>query len=185
MTEQLHFHFSVSSIGEGTGNPLQYSCLGNPMDRGAWWATVHGATRSWTRLSDFIFMHWRRKWRPTPVFLPGESQGRGSLVYGVTKSWTLLKQLSSSSSIFDMSFDYPFIIVIKIFRQDTLLSWFTHSCFPFLILHLKWKEVSLTFSCFRTSTALPDTFCSVKHFSFLLIVSLQIEKHCIYGCCDY
>ena len=34
--------------GEGHGNPLQYSCLGNPMDRGAWWATVHGVTKSWT-----------------------------------------------------------------------------------------------------------------------------------------
>ena len=37
-TEQLHFHFSLSRIGEGNGNPLQYSCLENPMDRGAWWA---------------------------------------------------------------------------------------------------------------------------------------------------
>ena len=36
------------SLGEGNGNPLQYSCLGNPMDRGAWWATVHGVTKSWT-----------------------------------------------------------------------------------------------------------------------------------------
>ena len=38
---------------EGKGNPLQYSCLGNPMDRGAWWATVHGVTKLRTRLSDF------------------------------------------------------------------------------------------------------------------------------------
>ena len=38
--------------GEGTGNPLQYSCLGNPRDRGAWRATVHGAAKSWTQLSD-------------------------------------------------------------------------------------------------------------------------------------
>ena len=38
--------------GEGNGNPLQYSCLGNPMDRGAWQATVHGISKSWTRLSD-------------------------------------------------------------------------------------------------------------------------------------
>ena len=41
------------SPGEGNGNPLQYSCLENPMDRGAWWATVHGVTKSRTRLSDF------------------------------------------------------------------------------------------------------------------------------------
>ena len=68
--------------GEGNGTPLQYSCLENPMDRGAWKAAVRGVAEGWTRLSDFAFtfMHWRRKWRPTPVFLPGESQGRGSLV---------------------------------------------------------------------------------------------------------
>ena len=43
------------SPGEGNGNPLQYSCLEDPMDGGAWWATVHGVTKSWTRLSDFTF----------------------------------------------------------------------------------------------------------------------------------
>ena len=59
---------------------LQYSCLANPMDGGAWWAAVHWVARSQTRLSDFTFMHWRRKWQPTSVFLPGESQGWGSLV---------------------------------------------------------------------------------------------------------
>ena len=41
------------SPGEGNGNPLQYSCLENPMDRGAWWATVHGVAKSQTRLSNF------------------------------------------------------------------------------------------------------------------------------------
>ena len=41
--------------GEGNGTPLQYSCLENPMDRGAWWAAVYGVTKSWTRLRDFIF----------------------------------------------------------------------------------------------------------------------------------
>ena len=156
---------SGRSPGKGNGNPLQYPCLENPMDRGAWWATVHRVTKSRTRLSDFTFtffypyihglptlfcfslqlfvpkflellmlgpslfftrifkcttlvifktyltgttstkrhmfsgardskgfyksrrrlsdftfMHWRRKWQPTPAFLPGESQGRGSLV---------------------------------------------------------------------------------------------------------
>ena len=81
-------------LGEGNGTPLQYSCLENPMGRGAWWAAVHGVTRSPTWLSDltFTFMHWRRKWQPTPVFLPGESQGRGSLVscrlWGRTESDT-------------------------------------------------------------------------------------------------
>ena len=57
------------------------SCLENPMDGGAWWAAVHGVTKSWTRLSDFTFtftfMHWRKKWKPTPVFLPGRIPGTG------------------------------------------------------------------------------------------------------------
>ena len=49
-TEQLHFHFVLSCIGEGNGNPLQFSCLENPRDRGAWWAAVYGVAQSWTRL---------------------------------------------------------------------------------------------------------------------------------------
>ena len=49
-TERLHFHFSLSCIGEGNGSPLQTSCLENPRDGGAWWAAVYGVTQSWTRL---------------------------------------------------------------------------------------------------------------------------------------
>ena len=49
-TEWLHFHFSLSCIGEGTGNPLQCSCLENPRDGGAWWAAVYGVAQSQTRL---------------------------------------------------------------------------------------------------------------------------------------
>ena len=49
-TERLHFHFSLSCIGEGNGNPLQCSCLENPRDGGAWWAAVYGVTQSRTRL---------------------------------------------------------------------------------------------------------------------------------------
>ena len=64
------------------------------MDRGAGWAAVHGVAIPRARLSDFTFtfMHWRRKWQPTPVFLPGGSQGRRSLVgchlWGRTESDT-------------------------------------------------------------------------------------------------
>ena len=164
---------SGRSLGEGNGNLVQYSCLENPMYRGAWWATVHGVAKSRTWLRDwrfhfhiksytfqkkfpkydkfdwvsqtkwfgqhwpigtekamaphsstlawkipwmeepgrlqsmgslkvrhdwatshslFTFMHRRRQWQPTPVFLPGESQGRGSLVgchlWGRTESDT-------------------------------------------------------------------------------------------------
>ena len=49
-TERLHFHFSLSCIGERSGTPLQCSCLENPRDRGAWWAAIYGVAQSWTRL---------------------------------------------------------------------------------------------------------------------------------------
>ena len=49
-TERLPFHFSLSCIGEGNGNPLQCSCLENPRDRGAWWAAVYGVAQSLTQL---------------------------------------------------------------------------------------------------------------------------------------
>ena len=82
--------------GEGNGTPLQYCCLENPMDGGAWWAAVHGVAKSRTRLSDFIFafhFHALEKEMAThSMFLPGESQGRGSLVgcrlWGRTESDT-------------------------------------------------------------------------------------------------
>ena len=50
-TEQLHFHFSLSCTGEGNGNPLQYSCLENPRDGGAWWAAIYRVSQSGTRLT--------------------------------------------------------------------------------------------------------------------------------------
>ena len=54
-TDRLHFHFSLSCIGEGNGTPLQCSCLENPMDGGAWKAAVHVVAEGRTRLSDFTF----------------------------------------------------------------------------------------------------------------------------------
>ena len=51
MIERLPFHFSLSCVGEGNGNPFPCSCLENPRDGGAWWATVYGVAQSWTRLT--------------------------------------------------------------------------------------------------------------------------------------
>ena len=109
-TERLHFHFSLSCIGEGNGSPLQCSCLENPRDSGAWWAAVYGVTQSRTRLkrlsssscsmgflggsavknlpvvwetwvqSRVRKIPWRRKWQPIPVLLPGKSHGQRSPV---------------------------------------------------------------------------------------------------------
>ena len=91
--------------GEGNGTQLQYSCLENPMDRGAWWAAVHGVTKSRTQLRDFTFtfhFHALEKemathssvlaWRIPGTGEPGGLQSQGS------QSQRQLKQLSSSSS---------------------------------------------------------------------------------------
>ena len=94
LEESLNCGGQQSTLGEGNGTPLQYCCLKNPMEGGAWQAAVHGVAEGQTRLSDFTFtfMHWRRKWQPTPEFLPGESQGWVSLVgchlWGHTESDT-------------------------------------------------------------------------------------------------
>ena len=86
----------MASYGEGNGNPLQYSCLANPMmvepDRLQSMGSLGVGHDRATSLSLFTFTHWRRKWQPTPVFFPGESQGQGSLVgcrlWGLTESDT-------------------------------------------------------------------------------------------------
>ena len=80
-TEQLHFHFSLSCIGEGNGNSLQCSCLENPRDGGAWWAAVYGVAQSQTRLKQlgsssriktYIRFQWRKGCKPTGPVLPRE-----------------------------------------------------------------------------------------------------------------
>ena len=87
MLAQWCFCFLIlcrASFGEGNGNPLHYSCLENPMDGGAWWAAVHGVVKNGTWLSNFTFtFHFHameKKMEPTPIFLPGESQGWGRLL---------------------------------------------------------------------------------------------------------
>ena len=93
--------------GGGNGTPLQYSCLENPMDGGAWKAAVHGVAKSRTRLSDFTFtfhFHALEKQMAThSSVLACRIPGTGDLpwwaaVYGVSQSRTRLKRLSSSSS---------------------------------------------------------------------------------------
>ena len=115
-------------FGEGNGTPLRYSCLENPIDRGAWSAAVHDVAKSPTRLSNFTFtfMHWRRKWQPTPEFLPGESQTQGSLgglpsMGSQSRKW--LKRLSSSSSIDVINFSKILETVYRHSLITTKLEW--------------------------------------------------------------
>ena len=75
--ERLHFHFSLSCIGEGNGNPLQYSCLENPMDGRAWWAAVHRVAKSRTQLSDFTFTFFQKLLRQKEFKRKGKSRSTG------------------------------------------------------------------------------------------------------------
>ena len=74
-TERLHFHFSLSCIGEGNGNPLQCSCLENPRDGGAWWAAVYGVAKRWTRLKRLSSI------APNAVVIAVRAQTHGKCVW--------------------------------------------------------------------------------------------------------
>ena len=104
------------------GTPLQYSCLENPMEGGAWQAAVHGVARSRTRLSNFTFtFHFHaleKEWQATPVFLPGESWGGRAwwaAVCGVTQSWTRL-------SIFTFTFHFH-ALEKEMANHSSVLAW--------------------------------------------------------------
>ena len=74
-----------------------------------------------TSLSLFTFMHWRRKWQPTTLFLPGESQGRGAwwaAIYGVSQSRTRLKRLSSSSSSINHKYSQLSYLIWHAYKQS-------------------------------------------------------------------
>ena len=112
----LPFHFSLSCIGEGNGNPLQCSCLENPRDRGAWWAAIYGIAQSQTRLkrlssSSSRCIPRRRQRHPTPVLLPDKSHGRRSLVG--CSPWGL----KESDTTERLHFHFQFLMV---FRSPTL-----------------------------------------------------------------
>ena len=105
----IYFKSSLDYLyGEGTGTPLQYSCLENPMDGGAWWAAVHGVVKSRTWLSDFtLTFHFslscigRGNGNPLQCSClenPRDREAWWAAVSGVAQSQILLKQLSSSSS---------------------------------------------------------------------------------------
>ena len=107
----LHYYYKIRhsriSGREGNGTPLQYSCLKNPMGRGAWWAAVHGVAKSRARLSNFTFtfhFHALEKEMETHFHCsclenPRDGGDWWAAVYGVAQSRTRLKRLSSSSRI--------------------------------------------------------------------------------------
>ena len=85
-TERLHFHFSLSCIGEGNGNPLQCSCLENPRDRGAWWAAVSGVAQSRTRLKRLSSSSSsRNSYAFTQLFVENSYESKWLKVYAYSK----------------------------------------------------------------------------------------------------
>ena len=108
--------------GEGNGTPLQYSCLENSMDGGAWWVAVHGVAEGRTQLSNFTFtFHFHALEREmathSSVFFlenPRDGGAWWAAVYGVTQSQTRLKPLGSSSSRLPLR---PFFLVAKTVRD--------------------------------------------------------------------
>ena len=128
-------HMEVVMFREGNGNPLQYSCLENPVDRGVWWIAVHrvAQSRTWLkRLSMQACMHWRRKWKPAQCSCLENSWDRGAwwgAVYGVAQSRTRLKRLSSCSSS-GLSERIIFLIYLpgKLSLRNVLLAVFLALC---------------------------------------------------------
>ena len=92
-SEDYLFTLLIVSFGEGNGTPLQYSCLENPMDGGAWWAAVHGVAKSQTRLSDFtLTFHFHALEKEMAIHssvlawrIPGAGEAGGlPAIYGLT-----------------------------------------------------------------------------------------------------
>ena len=95
---------SQETFGEGSGNPLQYSCLENPMDGGAWWAAVHRVSQSQTWLKQLSMHACIGEGNGNPIQCswlenPGDGGAWWAAVYGVAQGQTRLKRLGSSSSI--------------------------------------------------------------------------------------
>ena len=98
---------SLPSSGEGDGTPLQYSCLENPLDGGAWWAAVHGVAESWTWLSDFTFtFHFHALEKEMATYssvlawrIPGMGEPGGLLSMGSHRVWHDWSDLAAAAAV--------------------------------------------------------------------------------------
>ena len=126
--EWLHFPFSLSCIGEGNGTPLQYSCLENPMDGGAWWAAVHGVARvghDWATSLSLFLSCTGESGNPFQCSCLENPRDRGAwwaAICGVPQSRTRLKWLSSSSK--------PCVICPLLYHTTETLPSKIISCLP-------------------------------------------------------
>ena len=179
------FHTPISDFGEGNGTPLQCSCLENPMDGGAWWAAVHGVTKSRTRLSDFTFsfhFHALEKEKATHSSVlawripgTGEPAGLPSMgSHGVRRDWGDLAA-AAAFLIYTASW-----LVCLLYRQISLLDLSLFSC-----VYKNAQDVS-PFFCHYTKilyklltvfhTPITHSFCTWK---FVLLSWFYFFLYCL------
>ena len=138
-----NFCYVVSHFREGNGTPLQYSCLENPMDWGAWWAAVHGVAKSRTRLSDFTFLfHALEKemathpsvlaWRMLGTGEPGGRPSMGS--HRVGHDWSDLAAAAAAAAASQLRFTFESVCSCMLLKSNLNL-WPPKSNLPGLILN--------------------------------------------------
>ena len=158
-------------LGEGNGTPLQYSCLENPMDRGTWWAAVHGVAKSRTRLSDFTSLSCTGEGNGTPLQCsclenPRDGGAWWAAVYEVAQSQTQLKRLSSSSRNIHQSLNSGY------------LPGMGFQCFISLSLNELFYLLNLLqFSYYRAEF--------LQYFPHFNICIIKLVKRCIFQDTDY
>ena len=176
-------------LGEGNGTPIQYSCLENPMDGGAWWAAVHGVAKSRTQLSDFTFtfhFHTLEKEMAThsSVFawrIPGTGEPGGLPSTG-SQSQTRLKRLSSSSRdnwILNKQWQTngkSLIILSCVYKHNgNWLSWAVGSGQGGRSILVIWYQV-----CFLNQWALFSYITYLLPLAYIHISGKQTSKHFIF-----
>ena len=172
-------------LGEGNGTPLQYSCLENPMDWGAWWAAVHGVPKSQTWLSDFTFtFHFHaleEEMATHSSVLAWRIPGMWAAVHGVTQSQTRLKWLSSSI-IYLHFFSFPPFLSLLLQKYPP----WTHCLGPNFMTY--WQQWSV-----RKNNSMSPSTCDLKRHSKFMpafrssfpwpgdAIQLAPESHCFFS----
>ena len=137
--EWLHFHFSLSCIGEGNGNPLQCSCLENPRDGGAWWAAIYGVAQSRTRLKWLSSSNWQI-WCSLILkyFLPLQRHP-----HLASHLWAVTAYILWRGHFFSLR--SPCRIYLLWISQFLLPCFDSTSWLLYFILHFRWMSRSWTF----------------------------------------
>ena len=142
MTERLHFHFSLSCIGEGNGNPLKCSCLENPRERGAWWAAVCGVAQSQTWLkrlssssSSSVGQIWSVRWAPSCCWYSHNAQGFSYYHNSsILTSLAICEAINSCETVSGKNWKKPVLCRVNLAGEWLIGILFTSSCLYFLSL---------------------------------------------------